>query len=81
MHIGGLPIFGTVFIAERGREYVSGNASEHKRGRDGYRTRWEHGDKDVWKEDEWGYMMTDKKAKERTQQQIISGEASKGCTV
>lgn len=28
-----------------------------------------------------GYMMADKKANERTQQQIISEEASTGCSV
>lgn len=33
---------------------------EHKGGGDGYRTRLEHRDKDVWKRD-GGYMMTDKK--------------------
>lgn len=47
-------MFGTAFSAERGRGCDSVNASEHKRGGDGYRTRWEHGDKDVWKEDEGG---------------------------
>lgn len=50
----GLPMFGTVFIVERGMEFVSVNASKHKKGGDGYRTRWEHGDKDVWKEEEGG---------------------------
>lgn len=53
-HVEGRPMFGTAFIAERGRGCVSVNASKHKRGGDGYRTRWEHGDKDVWKEDEGG---------------------------
>lgn len=47
-------MFGTLFIAKRGRGRVSVNATEHKRGGDGSRTRWEHGDKDVWKGDEGG---------------------------
>lgn len=53
-HTAGLPTFGTSVIAKSGRGCVPVNVDEHKRGGEGCRTRWEHGDKDVWKGNEGG---------------------------
>lgn len=60
------------FTAGRRTECLSTNTSEHKRGGDGYRTRCEHGDKDVRKEDEGG--VRNEGANEETQQEILSEE-------